>query len=183
MEAIIISGLPAAGKTEVAKLLGARLGLKELNGGDILKEIAREKGYVVGGASWWDSADGIKFLKERNNDPEFDREADRRMLARVKKGSIIVTSWTLPWLSDSGFKVWLDASVEVRANRMAMRDKSDIVVCRRTVAERDRMNSTLFENYYGIKLGRDKKPFDVIINTDKLTVEQTADEILKRIGK
>ena len=183
MEAIIISGLPAAGKTEVARLLGMRLGLRELGGGDILKGMAAEEGYTTGGSDWWDTEQGIEFLKERERNPKFDKEVDRRMLEKIKEGNIVVTSWTMPWLSDTGFKIWLDASRDVRAKRMALRDKTDIDTSRRTIDERDTMNYDLYGRLYGIKLGRDKNPFDVIINTDKLTVEQVADEILKRIKK
>ena len=42
MNAIIVSGMPAVGKTTVSKLLGDALGLKVVGGGDVLKEMAAE---------------------------------------------------------------------------------------------------------------------------------------------
>lgn len=181
MEAIIISGLPAVGKTETARQLGAALRIKDVNGGDILKEMARERGYVTGGSGWWDSEDGIRFLKEREGDPEFDKEVDKRMLALIEKGDVVVASWTMPWLSKHGFKVWLDASIDVRAHRMSMRDGTSVGICRKVIEERDSLNYELYERLYGIKLGKDKKPFDVIINTDNLAVSQVADIIMRKM--
>ena len=181
MEAIIISGLPAVGKTETAKQLSAALHIKDVNGGDILKEMARERGYMPSGEGWWDSSDGIRFLKEREGDPQFDKEVDRRMLALIEKGDVVVASWTMPWLSKHGFKVWLDASTDVRAHRMSMRDGTSVEICRKVIEERDRLNYELYEKLYGIKLGKDKKPFDVIINTDNLAVSQVADAIMQKM--
>jgi cytidylate kinase len=181
MEAIIISGMPAAGKTEASKRVAKRLGLKEFGGSDILKEMAGERGYILGGSDWWDTEEGLRFLKEREKDPEFDRETDRRMTEKIKRGDIVVTSYTMPWLSDVGFKVWLDASHDVCAARMAKRDGTDVERARKVVAERDRRNCELYEKLYNIKLGRDKKPFDVIINTDNLTPEQIAERIIEKM--
>ena len=46
MEAIIISGKPAAGKTTVAQIIAERLHIKTIGGGDILKELALERGFL-----------------------------------------------------------------------------------------------------------------------------------------
>lgn len=181
VEAVILSGLPASGKTSVAKLLSRKLGVGMLGGGELLRKIAIGAGYRPAGAGWWDSDEGMRFLYERENDQRFDREADRRMIERIKRGSVVVTSYTMPWLSDNGLKVWLDASKGVRAARMARRDGISAGLARRIIGERDAMNYELYRNLYGIKLGRDKKPFDVIINTYGMTAGQVARDILKRI--
>lgn len=181
MEAIIIAGLPAAGKTATSKIVAKRLGLSVLGGGDILKEMAEEHGYIISGSDWWDTEEGLRFLEERKKDPEFDKEVDRRMLEKIRNGDIVVTSWTMPWLSDVGFKVWLDADQEVRGGRMSKRDKTAIEHSKKITAERDKKNYELYEKLYNIKLGRDKKPFDVIINTEKLTAEQVADIVIKKM--
>ncbi len=152
-----------------------------LGGGEVLRKIASDAGYTPGGAGWWDSDEGMRFLGERENDQRFDREADRRMLERIKKGRVVMTSYTMPWLSKKGFKVWLDASKSVRATRMARRDGISAKLARRIIGERDAMNYRLYRRLYGIKLGRDKKPFDVIINTSGMTAGQVASDILKRI--
>ena len=83
MKAIILCGMPAVGKTTVARILATKLGLKLIGGGDILKEIALEEGYNAVGDDWWDTEEGMKFMQERTGSPEFDREVDRRLLAKA----------------------------------------------------------------------------------------------------
>ena len=85
MKAIILCGMPAVGKTTVARIMASKLGLKLIGGGDILKEIALEEGYNAVGDDWWDTEEGMKFMQERAGSPEFDREVDRRLLAKARK--------------------------------------------------------------------------------------------------
>jgi CMP/dCMP kinase len=181
MKAIIISGMPAAGKTTVAAIIAKHLGLKTMGGGEILREMASEKGYHPEEKDWWDTEDGMKFLQERKTDPNFDKEADKRMMEKVRKGNIVLTSYTIPWLIQNEFKVWLDASEEKRAERMSKRDGFDIEEGRRVVRLRDKENTELYDHMYGIKFGKDKKPFDLIIDTDNIGEDEVASEVLKKI--
>lgn len=183
MKAIIISGMPAAGKTTVAGLVGKHLHLKVIGGGEILREMAAERGYHPQGGDWWDTEEGIRFLKEREKDPEFDKEADRRMIEKAKKGDVVLTSYTMPWLIKGQFKVWLDASEKKRAERMAKRDGTNANESIKIVRLRDKENEELYDHMYGIKFGSDKKPFDLIIDTNKIGEEEVAAAITKRISE
>ncbi len=181
MKAIIICGLPASGKTTVAKAVARRLGLPHFDGGDALKEIARRKGYHPSGAGWWDTRQGIKFLMERKADPKFDMEADKVILAKIAKGNVVATSWGAPWLSKSGFKVWLSADINARARRMAKRDGSALWRAKAALLVRDRENKSLYKKTYKIKLGKDMKPFDLIVETTSLSPREIADIVIKKI--
>jgi len=183
MKAIIISGMPAAGKTTVAEILSKRLSLKTIGGGDILMEMAAERGYHPNRAGWWDMEEGLRFLKERKSDPNFDKEADRRMIEKAERGDIILTSYTIPWLVKDQFNVWLSASEEKRAERMAKRDHIALKDGKRIVKLRDRENIELYDHMYGIKFGSDKKPFDLIVDTNNINEQQVASEIMKMIEK
>lgn len=55
MQALIISGMPAAGKTVTAHAIAKKLGITSVGGGDVLKEMARERGYKITGEGWWDT--------------------------------------------------------------------------------------------------------------------------------
>ncbi len=181
MKAIIISGLPAAGKTTLAKMLGKKLKVPAISAGDILKEMAKERGYYVTGNEWWDTAEGMRFLKERNKNADFDKETDRRLIMRIKDGNIVVTSYTMPWLSRYGFKIWLVASLENRAKRMAERDNSSLKVAIAATKKRDRNNAKLYRELYKIDFGKDMEPFDMIVDTDGVSAGQVAKKILARI--
>jgi cytidylate kinase len=181
MLSIIISGMPAVGKTTTANILAKTLGFKVIGGGDILKEMARDRGYNPTDESWWDTKDGIAFLREREVNPEFDKEADRRLLQKIKQGNIIVTSYTAPWISKLGFKVWLEGSIEKRTERMAKRDKISIAESKARIAIRDKENYELYKRLYGIEFGIDKKPFDIVVSTDNMTAEEVANTILEKM--
>ena len=124
-KSVIISGPPAIGKTTVAKGLGKEFGLTFLGGGDILKELAKDEGFNSGGDDWWDTPEGMEFLKKRSENPEFDRKVDDKLKELFLKGGVVITSYTLPWLVEGGIKIWLAGSHENSARRMKTRDNMD----------------------------------------------------------
>ena len=183
MKAIILCGMPAVGKTTVAKTLASKLGLKLIGGGDILKEIAIEEGYNAVGDDWWDTPEGMRFMEERAGSPEFDREVDRRLLARAHKGDVVITSYTLPWLSKEGVKVWLSGTKRSRAERMAKRDSSSPEDCAKVIDARDRENYALYMKLYGIRFGKDLSPFTIVVGTDGVPAAEVAKSVLEQLSK
>ncbi len=183
MEAIIISGMPAVGKTTLAKILAERLNLKAMGGGDILKEMAAEKGYNISGEDWWDTKEGIRFLKEREANPDFDKDADRYLKKKIEAGNIVITSYTAPWITENGFKIWLSGSVERRAERMAKRDGIELKKSENVIRIRDGENIKLYKGLYGIEFGKDMKPFNIVIDTDGKLPEELADIIISELNK
>lgn len=181
MKAIIISGLPASGKTTLAKILGKKLKIQTISAGDILKEMARERGYHVTGDEWWDTKEGMRFLDERQANPDFDKETDRRMIKRIKEGNVVVTSYTMPWLCDEGFKIWLVASLENREKRMSVRDNSNMEEAAAATKKRDKENAKIYKELYGIDFAKDLSPFDMVVDTDGVSAERVAKKILDRI--
>ena len=183
MEAIILSGLPAVGKTTVARILGERLHVSVLGGGDILKEIASEHGVKTTGEDWWDTEEGMKFLKQRERSSEFDKEVDRRLLARVDRGDAVITSYTLPWLATKGVKVWLAGTTRSRAERMSKRDGTAVSECEEVILVRDNENFNIYKKLYGMEFGRDLTPFHLVVGTDSLDAQGVAREILEYLEK
>ena len=178
MEAIIVSGMSAVGKTTVSKKVAHKLGLKVVGGGDVLKEMAVEEGYTPGGEDWWDAKEGMKFLEARKRSSGFDKEVDMRLLEKAKKGNVVITSYPLPWLSKQGLKVWLSGGVETRAKRMAKRDHLDEKACRDVLAVRDVENYKLYKKIYKIDFGEDLKPFDLLVDTDSIAESEVARIVL-----
>lgn len=183
MEAIVISGKPATGKTLLANILSKRLKIPLTSGSEILKEMAIEKGYKPGGDDWWDTPEGMKFLKEREGNKEFDRETDRRLAQKIAAGNIVMTSWTAPWIIKEGFKVWLSASDHTRAERMSARDHINLKQSESILAKRDADNRKIYMELYGIDIWGDTSPFNLIIDTDSRTPEQVADVVVDAIKK
>lgn len=183
MKAIILCGMPAVGKTTVAKIIASKLKLKLIGGGDILKEIALEEGYNAIGDDWWDTKEGMKFMQERRGSPEFDKEVDRRLLAKASKGDVVMTSYTLPWLSKDGVKVWLSGTKRSRAERMAKRDSSSPEECAKVIVARDRENHALYKKLYGIDFGNDLSPFAVVVGTDGVPAAEVAASVLGQLDE
>ena len=169
---ICISGLPGCGKSTVAKKLAQKYRLKYISGGDALKELAVEAGFKPSGEDWWETEDGRRFLNKRLEDPDFDRRVDEKLIEAAKQGDVILDSWTMPWLFDEGFKIWLDASLEVRASRAAKRDKISLEKAKELIMEREEKTREIYRRLYGFKLGEDFSPFHIILDTDKLDADE-----------
>jgi CMP/dCMP kinase len=183
MKAIILCGMPAVGKTTVAKILASKLNLKLIGGGDVLKEIALEEGYNAVGDDWWDTKEGMRFMEEREGSSEFDKEVDRRLLARAKKGDVVITSYTLPWLAKEGIKVWLSGTKRSRAERMAKRDSTTPEECAKVIEDRDRENYALYKKLYGLRFGKDLSPFAIVVGTDGTPAAEVAKLVLEQLPR
>ena len=171
-KSIVVSGPPAIGKTTVAKGLAKEFNLNYLSGGDILKEFASEQGFSSSGDDWWDTDDGMKFLNQRKENSEFDKKVDEKLIQLFENGNVVITSYTLPWLIDSGIKLWLSGSVENSAKRMQNRDNMDNSSALAVVTKRFNENKLIYKNLYNFEFGDDLSVFDKIIETDGKNAEQ-----------
>ncbi len=181
---VVISGSAAVGKTTLAHALAKEFGFKLYNGGDILKEIARQQGYSVTGNDWWDSNEAIGFMKERKMNSIYDRQVDEKLTNIAKKGNVIITSHTLPWLTPEPITFWLSASPQKRSERMSKRDKISIKEALRIVRMRDRENKKIYKKIYGAKFGDGLEVFDFMINTELLSLDSLVylcKEIMKKM--
>lgn len=178
MEAIIVSGMPAVGKTTLARTIGETFGFRLLSGGDALKELAIERGYRLSGSDWWDTDEGMRFLAERKSNPDFDHLIDQKLIAAAESGGTVITSYTLPWIWQKGIKFWLEADIKVRAGRLAKRDSIPIVSATKIVEQRDIENRGLYAGLYGMALGEDLRVFDHVINTERIGNKEVAEEAI-----
>jgi cytidylate kinase len=181
---IVISGWPAVGKTTMASEIAREFNFKLYNGGDILKLLARDKGYSVSGNDWWDTEEAKKFMAERRIDPFFDKQVDKKLVEIVKKERAVITSYTLPWLVEGPIKFWLKGSQLNRAKRMANRDNLSVAEAEKVIKMRDEQNKTIYRKLYGFSFGQDLTVFDFLINTDLMCLEslvKVSIDILKNI--
>src|SRR3972149_8076971 len=169
---VCISGRAGTGKSTLAKKLAQKYKLKYYSGGDALKALAAEEGYNSSCNGWWESPEGLRFLEKREKNLKFDKAVDDKLLESAQKGNVLLDSWTMPWLLKTGFKIWLIASIEKRAERIAERDKITIKEARRVLKEKEAGTKAIYKKLYGFALGEDFKPFHLILDTDKLSAEQ-----------
>ena len=172
LKSIIISGPPAIGKTTVAKGLAEEFDLVHLSGGDILKELAKDKGFDTKGNDWWDTQEGMNFLIERQENSEFDKNVDDKLKKLFSKGNVVITSYTLPWLVDGGVKIWLSGSKKNSVQRMTIRDNLSETDALGIVEKRYNENKIIYKTLYGFEFGEDLSVFNKIIETDDLDAKQ-----------
>ncbi|MBS7625262.1 MAG: cytidylate kinase family protein [Candidatus Bathyarchaeia archaeon] len=174
---ICISGLAGSGKSTAARRIAEHYGLKYYSGGDALKAVAVEMGYAAVERGWWETEVGMRFLEERLKNLNLDKRVDEKMLEWAREGNVVLDSWTIPWLLKEGFKIWLDASENVRAQRIAIRDGISVEEALRCMRERESRTREIYWRLYGFRLGEDFEPFHVILDVNNLN----KDEVFKAL--
>jgi len=169
---ICVCGMTGCGKSTVAKRLAEKYGLRYLSGGDALKALAIEAGYKPAEVGWWETDEGMKFLRQRMDISDFDKKVDEKLVELAKQGNVVLDSWTMPWLLKGGFKIWLEASSEVRARRLANRDGIGVEMASRVLKEKDERTKVIYKGLYGFDLGSDFSPFDLILDANELSADE-----------
>lgn len=162
---ICIAGLAGSGKDVTANVVAQRLGIGRVKFG--LKEVASAMGISL-----------LEVMQRAERDPAIDRELDNRISDAAHKGDCVLSTWLGPWLiRDASMRVWLQASEEVRARRIVGRDKFTYIDALKHVKERDERNRKRYFALYGISID-DQSAFDLIINTEIYSPEQSAGIII-----
>jgi cytidylate kinase len=169
---ICISGMAGTGKSTLTRKLAKRYKLKCYSGGDALKELAQAEGYDASREGWWETPEGLNFLKTRANDSKFDKAVDAKLLEYAQEGNVLLDSWTMPWLLKGGFKIWLMASIDKRAARVAVRDKITVAEAVKVLEEKEARTRGIYKELYGFVLGEDLAPFDLVLDTDNLDADE-----------
>lgn len=169
MTTITISGLPGSGKSTVAQLLEKELKLNYIYSGSIFREMAKKYKMNL-----------IEFGKYCENNKEVDEELDNYQLDILKKGDIILEGRISGWIASrnniSSIKVFLEADLETRVNRIINREEGDFEKRKDEILKREKSEATRYKNYYDIDIN-DTSIYDLIIDTS----DKTPEEIVKII--
>jgi len=187
---IIASGLSGTGKSVLCEKLARYFRLRYVPASGIYKKVREEKlsemhiGQLKKNVGWWESAEGQRFMEKRLKDPKFDRAVDNTLLRMIEKGNVATDSWTMPWLSKKGFKIWLKASDGVRGERLAKRDRSkNKRQLLKIIRQKEKRTKKIYKKLYGFDFAKDFSPFDLIIDTDALDKQQVFEIAKKAIEK
>ncbi|MFP3044303.1 MAG: AAA family ATPase [Thermocladium sp.] len=171
MGVIAISGEAASGKTTIAKLLAWRLGYRTVSIGELFRRAARERGVSL-----------IELHKLAESDHSIDKMVDSYTLEEAKKGNIVIeghlVAWVLRGIAD--VKIYLKASEEVRANRLAARDGRSISDALIEIRSREESNRKRYKEIYGFDV-RDLSIFDLVIDTTRIDPPNVLDVIMEYV--
>jgi len=153
---ITVSGPAGSGKSTFADALADELGYEHVSGGDIFRKLADERGHSL-----------VEFNRLAEEDDEVDRDLDRRLreIAR-ERDDVVLESRLSGWMAGehADIKIWLDAPLEVRIDRIADREDSDPETARAETVERADSEARRYREYYGIDI-EDRSIYDLVLNT------------------
>jgi len=168
---ITISGPPGSGKTTVCDKLSSKLGMKAVVFGKIFREIAEERGITLS-----------ELGKIAESDFSIDRMIDTRIIQIAKDNDNIIlesrlAAYMLKRNDIPAFCVYLNASPDVRVRRIGLRENETFDKALENTMARQESEEKRYMMYYGIDIN-DTSVYDIVINTDGLSPDETVDEIL-----
>ncbi len=168
---ITISGPPGSGKSTLSKILASRLNMELVSVGDIFRKMANDRCMSL-----------EEFGLLAKSDERIDRELDeeQKKIAREKE-NIILEGRLSGFLVNADLKVWLKAPLEIRAERIAEREKKPVSVAMKEASEREECEKDRYLKYYCIDI-RDLSVYDLVIDSSKLKPEDISEIVLKAVS-
>lgn len=172
---VTVGGSAGSGKSTLARDVAERLGFKHVSAGEIMREMAREKGMSL-----------LEFSAYAEGNHDVDREIDERQKKIVSSPRDFVVDGRLSaFFIDPDFRVWLTAPLEVRAKRILGRDKNEFKTleeAREGIKSREASERKRYKEIYGIDLG-DLSNYHLVLDTSRWDAGKTADIVVLAIEK
>ena len=173
---VTISGHPGSGTSTLVSGLCKALNWQMLNGGQIFRDMAEERGLTL-----------EEFGQYCMDDESIDKQLDEMLSNTMKSESSpeIVESRLAGWWAYKNNltcpRVWIDVSEQVRAQRVVNREGGS--VDERLIQIQDRMeyDGMRYNRYYGIDINS-HEPYTCIIESDNLNQNEVLDLVLQHIG-
>jgi len=184
---VIVSGLSGSGKSNLVEFISEKFNLKCVHTSSLLKNLMEEKREEFldekgeKNTGWWESQEAKKAFEKRLIEDKFDQELDAKLLSLIEEGNIAMDSWTMGYLSKKGFKIWLKASVETRAKRIAKRNNQSIEEVLKAIKLKEEKTTEIYKKLYGFTLGEELKKFDLVIDTETISELEVRKIVLEKL--
>ena len=169
---LTISGPAGSGKSTAAAALAEALDYDHVSGGDIFRDLADERGLTP-----------LELNRQAEEDDDIDRDLDRRLREMAAaRDDLVLESRLAGWMAGehADFRVWLDAPLSVRAERIADREDKSVELARRETGERSESEARRYLEYYDIDI-EELTIYDLAVNTARLSPEAVIDVILTTV--
>ena len=162
---ITVGGSIGSGKSTLTRRLSDHFNLPYYSVGIIMRQLAEEKNVSL-----------EEFGAMAESDPSIDKELDNRQ-KEIAKTSCVIDSRLGAYMLDPDFAIWLDASPEVEAKRVAGRDGVTVEKARELITERRASEAKRYKEIYDINL-EDRSVYDFVLGTDDLTKDEVFEKCL-----
>ena len=176
---ITIAGKLGSGKSSTAKLLAAKLGYKHYSTGHFMRSIADARGISL-----------IELNNIAEKDKSIDKELDNFNLKIGKMENIVLDSRLGFYFIPKSFKVFLEINSKIAAERILKDAKTNPErhneavtnfdtkeVVTKNITSRLESEKKRYKDLYNIKNHTDHNNFDLVVNTDKKSLNEVVDEI------
>ena len=167
---IAISGKSGCGNTTVSTKLAERLGLKLVN--YTFRNLAADTGREFS-----------EICQAAKTDFSYDKIIDSHQVELAKQGNCVLGSRLAIWMVDfADLKIFLEASIETRANRIVKREGGTFQQRYDETAARDASDTGRYKELYGID-NNEHAFADMIIDTALYTSDQIVDLIVAEVER
>jgi cytidylate kinase len=159
---ITVSGPPGSGKSTTAEALAKAFDLEHISGGDIFRELARERGMTP-----------VEFNELAEEEDQIDRDLDERLRSiAIDREDVLLESRLAGWLAaeHADLRIWLDAPLRTRAERIAERENKTRETARKETERREESEARRYYEYYNIDID-DLSIYDICYNTARWSPE------------
>jgi cytidylate kinase len=167
---ICISGPAGSGKDTIGDLLGKKLKLRVIKAS--LKAPAKHAQMTM-----------LQFDKKYMYQTEFDKHLDKFQKSEIKKGKLVLVSrLSAYWAKKADLKVYLDAPIEVRADRISNRDGMAKTKAKSYVKQRDILTKKRMMKLYKFDYTSPYN-YDLKINTAKYSPQKSVGIIIQELER
>jgi cytidylate kinase len=153
---ITVSGPAGSGKSTLAASLAEQLDIEHVSGGDVFRELASERGLTP-----------LELNRQAETDDSIDRDLDQRLRAVAReRDALVLESRLAGWMAGdhADVRLWLDAPLSVRAERIADREQKTVQTAREETEARAQSEALRYREYYDIDID-DLSIYDLVVNT------------------
>lgn len=171
---ITVSGPPGSGKSTAATGLAAELAFDHVSGGDLFREMAKERDLSL-----------AEFGELAEADDTIDRNLDRRLReTAADRDDLVLESRLAGWMAGeyADLGIWLDAPIDVRSRRIADREGWTVEEAKERTLEREANERTRYQKYYDIDF-TDQSIYDMSLNTARWDADVVLDLLVTSVAR